>query len=123
MFLVTIRMANNASFKKVFTLVDKDNNPVSLAGAPLRCWIKKNAGDSQHLELSTTNGYLSVDSVNTNKLTMNIPANALGPTKQIVRGVEVDNPYVFDLLQINSATDRPLILKGTISVDRGVTHG
>jgi len=116
-------MANNASFKQVFTLVDKANNPVSLSGALLRCWIKKKSTDSTYVELSTGNGNLSVDLVNTNKLTMMIPAHALNPTSQLINGVEIDKPYVFDVLQINSSVDRPMIMKGTISVMRGVTNG
>ena len=120
MFNVKIDMLHNAGFTHSFEWVDKDGNPISLEGQVLRMQIKRKGTDAVALvELSTANGRILVSG---NRFTINIPANSLVPTISTDRaGIESDNPYVFDLLRIVNAEQRPVIMRGTISVKQGVT--
>lgn len=122
MFYVTITMSHNASFSHTFEWLDAFGAPVSLAGKTLRLQIKKKATDSSPvLELSTANGRLIIDGASQNRLTMSIPALSLKPTPRVQEGANADDPYLFDMLDIISATERPLMWRGEIHVARGIT--
>ena len=124
MFNVKIDMLHNAGFTHSFEWVDKDGNPISLAGYNLRAQIKRKGSDPLALvELSTDNGRILVDTVKTNRFTISIPANVLSPTVSVnSAGIETDKPYVFDLLRIQSGELRPVLMRGVISVKQGVTQ-
>lgn len=123
MFHVTIKMSDNSGLTHTFEWVDSTGTPISLLGRTLKSQVKRRLGDSQVvLEMSTTNSLIVIDPVETHKFTLKVPANRLKATPMIELGAEADDPYVFDMLDIVSADERPLLMRGEIHVFKGVTQ-
>jgi hypothetical protein len=123
LFHVTITMSHNSGLSHAFEWVDSNGAPISLAGRTLKAQIKRNLTDTASvLELSTDNGWIIIHEDEPNRFTLKIPANRLQPTPQVEEGAEADEPYHFDLLDMASPDERPLLMRGEIHVVRGVTQ-
>ena len=85
--------------------------------------IKKKSSDATVVsELTSANGKATIDPVNTNVFVIEISKGTLQSTYSREGGIEVDNPYVFDLIEIKSDGKWNMIASGTISVRKGVTQ-
>lgn len=123
MFNVTIKMSQNTGLIHQFAWIDGKGEGVSLSGGSLKCWVKRKDTDATPaLELSTANGGIEISLTEPHKFILKIPANSLQPTFEMKNGVNVNTPYLFDLVQIAGGDQRFLVMYGTISVIRGITR-
>jgi hypothetical protein len=122
-FNITFKVWNNADFTHSFQWVRADGQPVLMTNSTLKMQIKKKASDVNAVsELTSANSKAVIDPVNANIFTIEISKGTLQSTYSMSSGVEVDTPYVFDLIEIKFDGKWNMIASGTISVRKGVTQ-
>lgn len=115
--VVDIRVFNNVTWNDVFQYGDDTDLTWDFNNKTFALDVKENAKDSTAVLLSMTdaNGRIVVEDAVARILSFNVPDT-------VIRDALIPQIYVYDLVMIDNAGVRTMLMRGQLTVEDGVTN-